>query len=548
MTEQQLRQKVTDIINSWIGATKGSAKHLELLNIYNNYRPLARGYAVQVNDEYCATTVSAAWIKAGIAAYTGTECGVEEFIRIAQDKGIWVENDAYIPKLGDAIVYDWDDSGAGDNRGAGDHIGIVTQPGTSSFVVTEGNMSGGKVGTRTMQIDGRYIRGFIVPKYADIAKAIGGETIQTDTSPDTTSKSIEEIAKEVIAGKWGNGSERRARLQAAGYAYTTVQNKVNELLGVDSKAAAAQEYATGKTNEETIYNFLKTVMGLNIAGACGVLANIQAESSFNPTALGDAGTSYGICQWHASRFTNLKNWCSANGKDYKTIDGQLWYLKYELEQSYSSVLQYIRGVANTAAGAYDAGYRWCLKFEIPADTEASSQKRGNIARDTFWPKYSGNPAPASNTTGETVYTVVKGDTLSKIAGMYGTTYQKLAEYNGIANPDVINVGQKIRIPGTGSGASQKTAGTTTAAKKTDEKVMYAEKFDRSIAGTYVVTSAAGLNVRYGPSTGYGIIKAVSKGTKVNNYGYYSIRGGAKWYYVRIGATVGFVHSDYLAKA
>lgn len=42
-------------------------------------------------------------------------------------------------------------------------------------------------------------------------------------------KSIEEIAKEVIAGKWGNGSERKCRLEAAGYSYSEVQKKVNEL-------------------------------------------------------------------------------------------------------------------------------------------------------------------------------------------------------------------------------------------------------------------------------------------------------------------------------
>lgn len=45
-----------------------------------------------------------------------------------------------------------------------------------------------------------------------------------------------------------------------------------------------------------------------------------------------------------------------------------------------------------------------------------------------------------------VYTVVKGDTLSGIARKYGTTYQALAKYNGIANPNLISVGQKIKIP------------------------------------------------------------------------------------------------------
>lgn len=54
----------------------------------------------------------------------------------------------------------------------------------------------------------------------------------------------------------------------------------------------------------------------------------------------------------------------------------------------------------------------------------------------------------TNASTETVYIVKSGDTLSDIAKMYGTTYQKLAQYNGIANPNIINVGQKIRIPGT----------------------------------------------------------------------------------------------------
>ena len=45
-----------------------------------------------------------------------------------------------------------------------------------------------------------------------------------------------------------------------------------------------------------------------------------------------------------------------------------------------------------------------------------------------------------------VYTVVSGDTLSRIAAKYGTNYKTLAAYNGIANPNIIHVGQKIRIP------------------------------------------------------------------------------------------------------
>lgn len=38
------------------------------------------------------------------------------------------------------------------------------------------------------------------------------------------------VAKEVIEGKWGNGEERKTKLRAAGYSYTEVQTKVNELM------------------------------------------------------------------------------------------------------------------------------------------------------------------------------------------------------------------------------------------------------------------------------------------------------------------------------
>ena len=132
MTGNELRRKVADIINAWDGATRGSAKHLEILEIYNGHEPLARGYKMQVKDAYCAATVSAAYIKAGIAEYTGTECGVGKYVEIAKKKGIWTENDAYTPKVGDACVYDWQDGAnyaTTDNTGAPDHIGIVTKVG-----------------------------------------------------------------------------------------------------------------------------------------------------------------------------------------------------------------------------------------------------------------------------------------------------------------------------------------------------------------------------------------------------------------------------------
>lgn len=95
--------------------------------------------------------------------------------------------------------------------------------------------------------------------------------------------------------------------------------------------------------------------------------------------------------------------------------------------------------------------------------------------------------------GVTVYTVKKGDTLSRIAAKYGTTYQAIAAYNGIKNPNAIRVGQKIKIP----------ASTAPAAlKKGDRvKVLNAVTYDgkpfRTYYDTYDVIQVSGARVVIG---------------------------------------------------
>ena len=73
----------------------------------------------------------------------------------------------------------------------------------------------------TLLINGRYIRGFISPKYTD-------DTV-TPVTP-AAGKDLTTVAREVILGVWGNMPERKAKLEASGYNFTDVQNKVNELL------------------------------------------------------------------------------------------------------------------------------------------------------------------------------------------------------------------------------------------------------------------------------------------------------------------------------
>lgn len=50
------------------------------------------------------------------------------------------------------------------------------------------------------------------------------------TTEEGAGKSVDELAREVLQGKWGNGAERKKRLEAAGYDYAAVQKKVNQLV------------------------------------------------------------------------------------------------------------------------------------------------------------------------------------------------------------------------------------------------------------------------------------------------------------------------------
>ena len=91
------------------------------------------------------------------------------------------------------------------------------------------------------------------------------------TSTDTQKKSIEEIAQDVINGKYGNQPERQKKLEAEGYDYQTVQNKVNEILGInngtyytvksgDNLSKIAEKY---NTTWQKIYEDNKSVIGSN---------------------------------------------------------------------------------------------------------------------------------------------------------------------------------------------------------------------------------------------------------------------------------------------
>lgn len=170
------RSVIVNILLSWKGAKEGSARHKEIIDLYNSLSNLPRGYKMTYKDAWCAATWSAAAAKAGYTAMMPVECSCYYLIEKAKAIGIWVEDDAYIPDPGDAVLYDWDDGSnyaTTDNKGAPEHVGTVWKVEGGIIYVIEGNKNNA-VGVRELPINGRYIRGFICPKYTETGTINGG--------------------------------------------------------------------------------------------------------------------------------------------------------------------------------------------------------------------------------------------------------------------------------------------------------------------------------------------------------------------------------------
>ncbi len=163
-------------------------------------------------------------------------------------------------------------------------------------------------------------------------------------------------------------------------------NKVLSISGGIVGVGTTSNVNTGGGTKDDIYNMLAN-KGFNNAAICGILANMQHESGFDTTAVGDGGTSYGLCQWHNGRWDNLNNYCSEKNLDPSTVEGQVEYLCYELENSYPGVYETLKNVPNTQQGAYDAAYKWTVDFEIPANKESQGASRGNTAQTEYWNTY-----------------------------------------------------------------------------------------------------------------------------------------------------------------
>lgn len=192
------REKMVKQAEQWLGLKESGGSYQVILDTYNKQSPLPRGHKMVKSDDWCAAFVTACAVATGMTKYVPCECSCNKMISIAKDMGVWVEDDAYKPEPGDIMLYDWDDSGKGDCTGQADHVGIVQKVVGSTIYVIEGNYSDA-VKVRQIAVNGRYIRGYIVPQYPvekpDVGNANRVQILRTVEALRAEADKLEEMCK-----------------------------------------------------------------------------------------------------------------------------------------------------------------------------------------------------------------------------------------------------------------------------------------------------------------------------------------------------------------
>lgn len=141
----------------------------------------------------------------------------------------------------------------------------------------------------------------------------------------------------------------------------------------------------------------------------------------------------------------------------------------------------------------------------------------------------------------TILNVVKSQVIGTVGTRTWTKHGKL--------PYVSYTGASTSTASAGAATST----TATAATVTTERKAAgaAKSFDKSLAGTYTVTAGGGLHIRDGAGTGKKSLTLLPRGTKVQNYGYFTEVNGVKWLYIQVTYQgvkyTGFSSGKYLSK-
>ncbi|MBR3474229.1 MAG: peptidoglycan-binding protein [Oscillospiraceae bacterium] len=181
MTGTEWRERMVRQARSWIGRREADGTHRVIIDVYNSIVPLPRGYRMRYTDPWCAAFVSAVAQVWGLTGIVFPECACDPMIALYKAAGRWMEDDGYVPRPGDLIFYDWQDTGVGDNSGSADHVGLVAEVEGRRIRLIEGNC-GDAVCYQVREIDGLYIRGYGLPDYASLAD--GEDAAEPDAEPE----------------------------------------------------------------------------------------------------------------------------------------------------------------------------------------------------------------------------------------------------------------------------------------------------------------------------------------------------------------------------
>lgn len=170
----------------------------------------------------------------GAMKYPSLNCNAENFIERAKNTyGLEISS---VPTLGGIMV--WQKGTLSGNDGAG-HVAIVEKIIDSNTIYTSESGYGGSAfwNSTRRNTNGRWGLGSAYTFRGCIVNPAIGKVVAPTPTP-SAKKSVDEVAKEVIRGEWGNGDERYNRLTNAGYNYNEIQAKVNELLNSNKPTPA----------------------------------------------------------------------------------------------------------------------------------------------------------------------------------------------------------------------------------------------------------------------------------------------------------------------
>lgn len=169
MSEKAVRQRVADTALSLQGITEGTVEHNDkIVKVYNSQNKLPRKYALKPSDPWCAATVTVIGIMLGISHIILPECSCSKMIELYKALGLWVEDDAHVPELGDIVMYAWS-AKSGENLLPPDHTGMVVKKEGKTLFILEGNYDD-QVKLRPIPIEYVKTRGFCKPDYAALVQ------------------------------------------------------------------------------------------------------------------------------------------------------------------------------------------------------------------------------------------------------------------------------------------------------------------------------------------------------------------------------------------